>query len=144
MPGRHTQFSLSWLQRVDANLQFIGELCRRGEDKFHAYCRFCDVQIKCDNAGKSWLLQHAKHAEHIKAIKRVQDSMQSKLVFSSDEAIPSTSGATTSSVPTGKLTIINFPDASLSAEIVWLAKMAIGNYGLRSVDHFGDIQTDVS
>ena len=37
------------------------------------------------------------------------------------------------------MTSINYGEASLEAEIYWLAKMASSNYSLRSSDHVGDI-----
>lgn len=63
MPGGKTKFSNSWLSSVDANQQTLSQWCRKGEDDFHGYCRFCDTDIKCDNSGKPQLLQHAKKAK---------------------------------------------------------------------------------
>ena len=60
MPQRQTKFSETWLSSVDSNGQRIGEWCRKGQNEYQAYCQFCDVQVKCDNAGKTQLLQHSK------------------------------------------------------------------------------------
>ena len=48
--------------------------------EYQAYCQFCDVQVKCDNAGKTQLLQHSKQKMHIDAIKHSVDKKQKKLV----------------------------------------------------------------
>ena len=60
MPGGHTKFSNSWLTQIDTNSQALSVWCRKGKDDYHAYCRFCDIEIKCDNSGKQQLLQHTK------------------------------------------------------------------------------------
>ena len=138
MPGGYTKFNAAWLSHVDANNQTIGKWCRKGKDDYHAYCHFCDSEIKCDNSGKQQVLQHAKQAKHRESIKHLQDNQQSKLVFAS--AVPSTSssaqqGAASAS---GNLVTINYSDASHVAEIYWLAKVANCNYSLRSVDGIGD------
>ena len=56
---------------------------------------------------------------------------------------PSSSSAaeTSTSVATSGKTVecINYGEASLEAEIYWLAKMASSNYSLRSSDHVGDL-----
>jgi len=134
MPAGHTKFSVAWLSHIDANAQTLGEWCRKGKDDFHGYCRFCDAQIKCDNAGKQQLLQHAKKDKHKQAIKYLQDNKQGKLFF------PATSTSTSNSTSsTPKLETINYSDASLVAEIYWLAKMAYCNFSMRSADHIGGI-----
>ena len=38
------------------------------------------MQVKCDNAGKTQLLQHSKQKKHIDAIKHSVDKKQKKLV----------------------------------------------------------------
>ena len=60
MPAGHTKFNASWLSCVDVNNQTVSEWYRKGKDSYHAYCCFCDNDIKCDNSGKAQLLQHAK------------------------------------------------------------------------------------
>ena len=70
MPQRQTKFSETWLSLVASNGQRIGELCRKGQNEYQAYCQFCDVQVKCDNAGKTQLLQHSKQKKHIDAKKQ--------------------------------------------------------------------------
>ena len=80
MPQRQTKFSETWLSSVDSNGQRIGE--------YQAYCQFCYVQMKCDNAGKTQLLQHSKQKKHIDAIKHSVDKKQKKLVaFSKQEKV---------------------------------------------------------
>jgi len=46
-----TEFSVSWLTHGDANVQCLRGWYRRGHDDFHAYCRLCDIEMKCDHAG---------------------------------------------------------------------------------------------
>ena len=53
MPKRQTKFSVSWLSATDYKGQILSEWCQKGKDNYHAYCRFCDADIKCDNAGKA-------------------------------------------------------------------------------------------
>ena len=76
MPQRQTKFSETWLSSVDSNGQRIGEWCRKGQNEYQAYCQFCDVQVKCDNAGKTQLLQHSKQKKHIDVIKHSVDKKQ--------------------------------------------------------------------
>ena len=134
MPAGHTKFSTGWLIHIDANGQSLSEWCRKGKDDFHAYCRFCHSDIKCDNAGKQQLLQHAKKDKHKQAIKYVQDDKQVKLHFCPAPASTSSSLDST----TSKLEMINYSDASLEAQIYWMAKMAVCNFSLRSSDHIGN------
>ena len=86
MPQRQTKFSETWLSSVDSNGQRIGEWCRKGQNEYQAYCQFCDVQVKCDNAGKTQLLQHSKQKKHIDAIKHSVDKKQKKLVAFSKQS----------------------------------------------------------
>ena len=80
MPGGKTKFSNSWLTAVDSNKQSLSTWCRKGKDDFLAYCRLCDRETRCDNAGKAQLFQHAKKSKHLQAVKPVSDSFQTKLV----------------------------------------------------------------
>ena len=106
---------------------------KRGKDDYHGYCIFCAINIKCNNAGKSLLLQHSTKKKHQEAVKHSVDTKQSKLFFPSTQTGPSTSSAAKS------LGLIKYGKASGEAEIYWLAKVACGNYSLRSVDHIGDL-----
>ena len=81
MPQRQTKFSETWLSSVDSNGQRIGEWCRKGQNEYQAYCQFCDVQVKCDNAGKTQLLQHSKQKKHIDAIKHSVDKKQKSSIY---------------------------------------------------------------
>ena len=57
------------------------------------------------------------------------------MCFPTNQAEPSTSTGTT-----GKITgLINYCDASLESEILWLAKSACSNYSLQSSDHIDDL-----
>ena len=44
------------------------------------------MQVKCDNAGKTDLLQHSKQKKHIDAIKHSVDKKQKKLVAFSKQS----------------------------------------------------------
>ena len=119
---------------MDVNNQSVGEWCRKGKDDFHGYCRFCDAEIKCDNSGKAQLLQHAKKEKHKQATKHVRSNNQAKLLVTA--SAPSTSSSYTSNRTSGANVIsFSYNDASLTAEIYWLAKMASCNFSLRSADH---------
>ena len=72
MPGGHTKFSGSWLSYHDSNGQKLSEWCKKGKDDYNVYCCLCKVDIKCDNAGKAQLLQHAKRKKHTEVIKHMQ------------------------------------------------------------------------
>ena len=132
MPQRQTKFSETWLSSVDSNGQRIGEWCRKGQNEYQAYCQFCDVQVKCDNAGKTQLLQHSKQKKHIDAIKHSVDKKQKKLVAFSKQSGESSA---CSSQSLGLIT----PGDSMNAEIFWLAKVSVSNLNLRSVDNIGDL-----
>ena len=132
MPQRQTKFSETWLSSVDSNGQRIGEWCRKGQNEYQAYCQFCDVQVKCDNAGKTQLLQHSKQKKHIDAIKHSVDKKQKKLVAFSKQSGESSA---CSSQSLGLIT----PGNSMNAEIFLLAKMSVSNLSLRSVDNIGDL-----
>ena len=116
MPQRQTKFSETWLSSVDSNGQRIGEWCRKGQNEYQAYCQFCDVQVKCDNAGKTQLLQHSKQKKHIDAIKHSVDKKQKKLVAFSKQSGESSA---CSSQSLGLIT----PGDSMNAEIFWLASV---------------------
>ena len=120
MPAVHKKFNSSWLSHVDPNGQTVGEWCRKGKHCFHAYCRFCYTDFKCDNSGKFQVLQHAKKEKHKQAIKHVLKNNQCKLMVIA--GIPLTSSSTS----------FNYNDASLVAEIYWLAKIASCNFSLKS------------
>ena len=133
MPSGKTKFNSSWLEAIDSNEQKLTQWCRIGKDEFHGYCRFCDVDIKCDNSGKNQLLQHAKKEKHKEAIRFVQDKTQPKLHMAT--ATPtSTHGPSVSK----ELSILKYDDSKIHAQIYWLAKVAICNFSLRSLDHIGD------
>ena len=127
-----TKFSGTWLSSVDSNGQRIGEWCRKGQNEYQAYCQFCDVQVKCDNAGKTQLLQHSKQKKHIDAIKHSVDKKQKKLVAFSKQSGESSA---CSSQSLGLIT----PGDSMNAEIFWLAKVSVSNLSLRSVDNIGNL-----
>ena len=82
MPERQTKFSNLWLSSIDTNGQKLSEWCRKGDDDYSGYCIFCDVKIKCDNAGKSQLVQHSSNRKHNEATKHIIDKTQSKLCVS--------------------------------------------------------------
>ena len=67
MHGGHTKFSGSWLS-YDSNGQKLSEWCKKGKDDYNGYCCLCKVDIKCDNAGKAQLLQHAKRKKHTEGL----------------------------------------------------------------------------
>ena len=64
IPGGQTKFSVAWLQYMGSNEQKISEWCQKGKDDYHGYCNFCHTDIKCGNAGKAQLLQHATKNKH--------------------------------------------------------------------------------
>ena len=97
MPGGHTKFSGSWLSYHDSNGQKLSEWCKKGKDDYNGYCYLCKVDIKCDNAGKAQLLQHAKRKKHTEVIKHMQSVKQSKLLFSHSQASSSSQGGPSSS-----------------------------------------------
>ena len=137
MPAGHTKFSTLWLSCVDVNNQSVGEWCRKGKDDFYGYCCFCDTDTKCDNSGKAQLLQHAKKEKHKQATKPVRSNNQAKLLVTA--GAPWTSSISSSNRSSGANVVsFNYNDASLSAEIYWLAKMASCNFSLLSADHIGD------
>ena len=132
MPQRQTKFSETQLSSVDSNGQRIGEWCRKGQNEYQAYCQFCDVQVKYDNAGKTQLLQHSKQKKLIDAIKHSVDKKQKKLVAFSKQSGESSACSSQS------LGLITLGD-SMNAEIFWLAKVSVSNLSLRSVDNIGDL-----
>ena len=89
-------------------------------------------RVKCDNAGKTQLLQHSKQKKHIDAIKHSVDKKQKKLVAFSKQSGESSA---CSSQSLGLIT----PGDSMNAEIFWLAKVSVSNLSLRSVDNIGDL-----
>jgi hypothetical protein len=93
MPGGRTHFNSAWLTSTDANNQTLSSWCRAGKDSFHGYCRFCDVDILCDNSGKAQLVQHSKQLKHKTAVKHVSDAKQSQLKFRPQPEVAGTSTA---------------------------------------------------
>ena len=128
MPGGKTRFNSAWLTSIDVNGQRLSGWCRAGADEHHGYCRFCNIDIKCDNAGKSQLLQHAHREKQISAIMSVVDRSQTKLFVALPPATSSDNSAASCSSSSDKtLTTINYNDAVLRAEIYWLAKVSFSN-----------------
>ena len=58
---------------MDGNGQQISQFCEKGKDEYHGYCYFCDVDIRCDNAGKAQLLQHSVKKKQKEAKKYAQE-----------------------------------------------------------------------
>ena len=79
MPHGQTKFSELWLMSTDKNGQMLSKWCSKGQNEYYGYCKFCDTQIQCDNAGKAQLLQHSTKERHIEATKHSLDEKQSKL-----------------------------------------------------------------
>ena len=80
MPGGQTKFSVALLQYVDSIEQKISEWCQKGKDDYHGYCNFCYTDIKCGNAWKAQLLQHATKNKHKEVIKHYKDYKQTTLL----------------------------------------------------------------
>lgn len=88
-------------------------------------------------------MQHAKKAKHVQAVKPSIDESQGKLFVQSqpgagvssrsDLHLPEQSGSSSR-----QLSIINYENASLQAEVIWLAKLASCNFSFRSVDDLGN------
>lgn len=60
----YIKFSVLWFFCVDVNNQLVGEWCRKGKDDFYGYCRFYDIDIKCDNLVKVQLFQYVKKEKY--------------------------------------------------------------------------------
>ena len=112
MPLRQTKFSSAWLSSIDCNGQRLSEWCKKGKDDYHAFCCFCDTDIKCDNAGKAQLLQHCTKKKHQEAVKYSVDKRQSKLFVSTKQG-----AASSTDMSYGSVQVINYGDASLEAEV---------------------------
>ena len=54
---------------ADKNGQKLSKWCSKGQNEYYGYCKFCDAQRQCDNAGKAQLLQHSTKKKHIEATK---------------------------------------------------------------------------
>ena len=136
MPRQKTKFSEAWLNTVDCNGDLVSQWCRKGEDEYHGNCLFCKIDVACDNSGKAQLLKHCTQKKHKDAMKHAKDKNQAKLTTftTSNPKVPSSSSTHSKSV--GMFTV---GDATLEAEIYWLAKVASSNYSLRSTDHIGDL-----
>ena len=134
MPQGQMKFSELWLTSFDKNGQKLSEWCTKGQNEYYAYCKFCDTQIQCDNAGKAQVVQHSTKKKHIEAMKHFLEEKQSKLLFSSAQ---SGEGSTPS---TSKALAITFPgDDSLKVEVLWLLKLVVSNFSFRSTDKVGDL-----
>ena len=130
MPHGQTRFSELWLTSTDKNGQKLREWCSKGQNEYYGYCKFFDTQIPCDNAGKAQLLQHSIKKKHIETTEHSLDGKQSKLQFTCESGRESTSRAI----------LLTFPgDDSLKAEILWLLKLAVSNFSLRSTDKLGEL-----
>ena len=82
MPGGQAKFFKQYgFQPLNSSGQKLSEWCKKGKDDYHGYCIFCAIDIKCDNAGKSQLLQHSTKKKHQEAVKHSVDTKQSKLFF---------------------------------------------------------------
>ena len=64
MSDGQTKFSTVWFTTFDSNGQKFSEWCKKGKGDYHGYCIFCAIDINCDNAGKSQLLQHSTKKKH--------------------------------------------------------------------------------
>lgn len=126
MPCSRTKFNNVWLSAIDSNGQKLSSWCRKGLDDFHMYCWFCD-------SGKSQILQHSKKAKHLQAVKPSIDESQGKLFIQSQPGA-SVSSRSDLHLPeqrrslSRQLSIINYKNASLQAEVIWLAKLALCNF----------------
>ena len=139
MPGGRTKFCNAWLSTIDANSQRLSTWCRKGADDFRAYCKFCDSEVRCDNAGKSQLLQHAKKAKHVQGVQPFLDSSQGKLLAQRQpQALANDPSPDSLTGPGRQLSIINYRSTTLHSEVIWLAKVSSCNYSFRSVDKSGD------
>ena len=67
---------------------------REGFVSWLFFCIYCCCQARCDNTGRSRIMQLAQQVKHQKAVKFRIDGNQGKLAFKS---LPSTSYATTTS-----------------------------------------------
>ena len=134
MPDGQTKFNSSWLSSVDSNKQTLSDWCKKGKDDYHGYCCLCECEIKCCNSGKSQLLQHATKQKHTVAVQRQKDSTQTRLAFR-----PAVQPSAPQENSKSNLTFVHMGDDSLASEVWWLAKVATGNFSLRSTDHIGDI-----
>ena len=110
MPQRQTKFSETWLSSVDSNGQRIGEWCRKGQNEYQAYCEFCDVQVKCDNAGKKLSCYSIVSKRNTLMLLSSVDKKQKKLVAFSKQSGESSA---CSSQSLGLIT----PGDSMNAEI---------------------------
>ena len=137
MPQQKTKFSEAWLNTVDSNDDQVSQWCRKGKDEYHGYCFFCNADIKCDNGGKVQLLKHCTQKKHKDAMKHAKNKNQAKLTAftTTNPEVPSSS----SSIQSKSVGLFTVSDATLEAEIYWLAKVASSNYSLRSTDHIGDL-----
>ena len=79
------------------------------------------------------MLQHSTKKTHVEATKHSLDEKQSKLQFTCESGRKSTPS-------TSRAILLTFPgDDSLKAEILWLLKLAVSNFSLRSTDKLGEL-----
>ena len=79
------------------------------------------------------MLQHSTKKNHIEATKHSLDEKQNKLLFTCESGRKSTPS-------TSRVISLTFPgDDSLTAEILWLLKLAVSNFSLRSTDKLGEL-----
>ena len=133
MPHAQTKFSELWLTSTDKNGQKLREWCSKGQNEYYGYCKFYDTEIQYDSAGIAQLLQHSTKKKHMEATKHSLDEKQSKLQFTCESGRKSTPS-------TSRAISLTFPgDDSLKAENLWLLKLAVIGFSLRSTDKVGEL-----
>ena len=130
------KFSAAWLDAKGGNGHLISEWCKKGKDEYHGYCKFCQIDIKCDNTGKIQLSKHSEKQKHKEVMKYLKDRSQAKLTTFTATKVEEASCST--SQPHA-IELFTVSDASLKAEVYSLGKLAVSNYSLCSSDHFGDL-----
>ena len=135
MPDQRTKFSEAWLSGKDANGDTVGDWCQKGKNEYHGYCRYCLTNIKCDNGGRVQLLKHCSNKKHKDLMKHAKDRTQVKLTFR-DRKLDAGAGTSSQTTLTSLTTLNN---ATVEAEIFWLAKMACSNFSFRSSDTIGHL-----
>ena len=136
MPRGKTKFSAAWLDAKDGNGHVISEWCKKGKDEYHGYCKFCQIDITCDNTGKIQLLKHTEKQKHKEAMKYLKDRRQAKLTTFTATKVEEASCST--SQPHA-IELFTVSDASLQAKVYWLGKLGVSNYSLCSSDHIRDL-----
>ena len=92
------------------------------------------MDIKYDNAGQGSVTTTFTKKKHQEAVKYSVDKRQGKLFVSTKQG-----AASSTDTSYGSVRVINYGDASLEAEVYWLAKLASDNYSLLSSDNIGDL-----